>query len=211
MSKRLKILFSQERGVNSAFSTKEIATLFGKTSKEIKKLAKKEHWASFDQKEINPNGGIESFPMWDAFSMPYETRKKIAMLHYYEEDEEKDLYIEAEEETAKVRALFPWADDESLTEAFLCNRLFTYAVDVVMSLHLKLVDALEVVCLACNINYTGIRMFYANFDNDDPRSFILLDEDTRFAVLLLYFLRDVGALAHVASNTNVESATEQVQ
>ncbi len=190
MGKRLQILFEQERNPLSAFSAEYLAELMEETPEEINALAAREQWQSLEMKEVGPEGGIEAVPMWDALSMPYDRRKRIAALHHSDEEAELSLAAEAETEAEHIQKRFPWVDANMLSDAIFCARLFTYARDVAFSLKLRLDDALEVLCHTYGIPADRIIAFNNQLDDGDPCSFILLDEDTRLAALLLFLLHN---------------------
>lgn len=204
--KRMSILFGQQRLPKAVFATFELEEFFDKPAAEIEVLAGQESWASFEIKEVGPEGDIEAISVWDALSMPYETRMRIARLYHGDEEQEKNLMAEAEEETAKVQKFSPWLNPVTVSDAFFCSRVFTYALDLALSLKLSLYDSLEVVCHCYGIPAERLYALNNLLDNGKPCSFVLMDEDTRMTALLLYFLHVDGLLKPNGETEPVEQA-----
>lgn len=194
MSDRLKILFLQDRHTRPSFKSSELAELFRTSLKDIKSRAKLEGWQSFKISEVEENGKIYSYPVWNVLSMPPETRIQIAAAHYAEEEADSPLLVEAETEARQVQLRFPKISFPVIRAAIYRARQFSLVDDAIVSLELLLSDAIEAISLAYRIDPGILSLLERQLSANGSGPFLLLAEEIRFFCLVQHFSENSGEL-----------------
>lgn len=190
---RLKLLFSLDRNEHPLFATEQLAETLKISTKKVNARAKTEGWQSLQFSEVL-DGEVSSYPMWDALSMPVETRRQIAVCHYTLEEKENPLYEETLEAACKPALISPLVPLDSLIAAIYRARQFSMIHDVAVSLELTLLEALEVISTVYRLERHVLAEINRDLDRGNPCSFIALPEDERSIALLQYFMRFSGNL-----------------
>lgn len=187
MSVRLNILFAQDRAPYPCFTTSELSELLDISEKKVRARAKSEGWQRFTMKEVGEDDAIDSYPVWDASTMPEETRQQIATGHYAAEEEDNPLFAEAEAEAQQVQFYFPNVAVPVIRAAIYRARQFSMIQDAAVSLQLPAFEAIQAIAKVYGIDSRILSNLGSLFLPGEYGPFLLLREDIRLLLLVHFF------------------------
>lgn len=210
MSNRLKILSMEECFPYPRFSTESLEEMLDMTPAEIEERAAREGWKRVTAQEFDENDELIELEMWDATTMPVETRTIIAMEHYQIEEDELPLICEVEDEVSRLMLLFPGANQKMLTAALYRARQFECIRDAATSLRIPPFLAFEALGAVFGVDSSVFQDLSDRLDGEKYCSFITSDADTRLLMLMQHFSECTEELLPEFPSSSSKPASEGV-